>query len=120
MRVTVGWLRLNPGARDAFLRDIVRPFAAVTRAEDGCLFFEMTASADDPDMVVIVQSFRDAAAHAAHTASLHEAKLRRDLETIGVRGDFLNLDTSDPWSPDELTFPTSWEPNRGSGSHPQI
>ncbi len=105
MRVTVGWLKLKPGARDAFLRDIAAPFAVATRAEPGCLFFEMTASADDPDLIVITQSFRDAAAHAAHTASPHEAQLRRDLQSTGVRGDFLNLDTDANWTPDALTFP---------------
>ncbi len=105
MKIGVGWLTLKPGMRDEFMA-LVPAFAAATRSEAGCLFFEMTRSIDDPNVVVIAQAFKDEAAHAEHVRSPHENQLLRDLDRLGAFLRFLNIDASNV-APDELTFPVA-------------
>ena len=39
----IGWLVCRPGRRDA-LMELVVPYVAACRREDGCVFFEMNPS----------------------------------------------------------------------------
>lgn len=103
MDVGVGWIVLKPGMRDEFMA-LVPAFAAATRAEAGCLFFEMTCSNDDPDVVVVTQAFKDGTAHAEHVRTPHEIGLRRELDRLGSSLRFLNIDATSIL-PDALTFP---------------
>jgi quinol monooxygenase YgiN len=55
-------------------------YAQTARQQAGCLFCELTASLDDPDVVVLVEGFADAEAHAAHIHSAHEAAIIARLD----------------------------------------
>jgi quinol monooxygenase YgiN len=86
----IGWLTFPPGGRDAFLA-IARPYAAACRAEDGCLFFEMNPSADDPDVVTVTECFRSAAAHDSHLQGALFRGFWPELERRCLRGRFENI-----------------------------
>lgn len=51
--------------------ELVAPFTAATRAEDGNLWFEWSRSLDDPAVYVLVEGFRDGDAGGAHVGSDH-------------------------------------------------
>lgn len=51
----------------------VETFTASTRAETGNLFFQWSRSLDDPGVYVLLEAWRDAAAHALHVSSEHFA-----------------------------------------------
>ena len=50
---------------------LVADFTASSRAEPGNLFFDWYRSADDPNLWVLLEGFRDAEAGEAHVASAH-------------------------------------------------
>jgi quinol monooxygenase YgiN len=50
---------------------LVAEFTTSSRAEPGNLFFDWYRSADDPNLWVLIEGFRDAAAGEAHVASAH-------------------------------------------------
>lgn len=49
----------------------VAEFTAATRAEPGNVSFEWFRSGEDPNLWVLVEAFKDAAAGEAHTSSAH-------------------------------------------------
>ena len=51
--------------------DLVHHYTMASRAEPGCIFFEWYRSVEDPNVYVLVEAFRDAAAGAAHVESEH-------------------------------------------------
>jgi quinol monooxygenase YgiN len=51
--------------------DLVADFTAATRAEPGNISFEWSRSVDDPNVYVLVEVFKDAAAGEAHVQSEH-------------------------------------------------
>jgi quinol monooxygenase YgiN len=51
--------------------ELVADFTRSTRAEPGNLFFEWSRSVDDPNLFVLVEGFRDAAAGKVHVESAH-------------------------------------------------
>jgi quinol monooxygenase YgiN len=53
---------------------IVAEFTAATRAEPGNLFFEWSKSLEEPNVYVLVEGFRDAAAGGEHVNSDHFKK----------------------------------------------
>jgi quinol monooxygenase YgiN len=59
--------------------ELVAPFTAATRAEEGNLWFEWSRSLDNPAEYVLVEAFRDAGAGAAHVNSDHFKAAQRDL-----------------------------------------
>src|SRR5690242_540585 len=59
--------------------DLVAPFTAATRAEDGNLWFDWSRSLDNPQEYVLVEAFRDGDAGAAHVGSEHFRQAQRDL-----------------------------------------
>ena len=61
--------------------ELVAPFTAATRAEEGNLWFEWSRSLDNPAEYVLVEAFRDDDAGAAHVQSDHFQAARRDLPT---------------------------------------
>ena len=50
---------------------LVEEFTTATRAEPGNISFEWSRSADDPNLWVLVEVFRDSAAGTAHVESAH-------------------------------------------------
>lgn len=86
----VGWLTFPPGARAGFL-DMARAYVAHCRTEPGCLFFEMTPSETDPEVVVIAECFIDAEAHRTHLSTPEFAAFWSELGRIGMEGRFENV-----------------------------
>ncbi len=86
----IGWLTFPPGARAGFL-GMARSYVAHCRAEPGCLFFEMTPSESDPNVVVIAECFADAQAHQTHLATPEFAAFWAELTRIGTEGRFENI-----------------------------
>ncbi len=78
----IGWLTVAPGTREEFLK-AAAPYAAAFREEEGCLFFEANASADDPDGVTFTECFASAAAHGAHMGTAAAAAFWKELEKFG-------------------------------------
>lgn len=59
--------------------ELVAPFTAGTRAEEGNLWFDWSRSLESPAEYVLVEAFRDADAGAAHVNSEHFKAAQRDL-----------------------------------------
>jgi quinol monooxygenase YgiN len=53
--------------------DLLRGFLAPSRAEDGCLFYDLYRDQDNRNLFVIVDGWRDRAAFDGHAASAHVA-----------------------------------------------
>ena len=62
--------KLKPGTADAYLA-ASRPFLEATRQEPGNKWFEHFRSVDDPDTILTIEAFDDAAAGEAHVSSDH-------------------------------------------------
>ncbi|WP_433679137.1 putative quinol monooxygenase [Nocardia sp. CA-119907] len=60
--------KTKPEWTDRWL-ELVAPFTAATRAEEGNLWFDWSRSVDDPTEFLLVEAFRDQAAGAAHVGS---------------------------------------------------
>ncbi len=52
---------------------LVGEFTTASRAEPGCISFDWYRSADDPNLWVLIEMFRDAEAGEAHVQSAHFA-----------------------------------------------
>lgn len=50
---------------------LVRDFTEASRAEPGCISFDWCRSADDPNLYVLIEVFRDEEAGRAHVESDH-------------------------------------------------
>jgi quinol monooxygenase YgiN len=83
----IGRMRVKPGTRDELLA-AAKPFIQQTRAEPGCVFFEMAVSASDPDGVLVAEEFKDAAAHDFHDKSAHMDVFRAVLGRLLVETQF--------------------------------
>lgn len=68
-------LRVEPGAREAFLAAI-RENAAASIREPGCLRFDVLQDADDPDRFAFYELYRDAAAFEHHRSTSHFRRWR--------------------------------------------
>jgi quinol monooxygenase YgiN len=65
--ICVKW-KVKPEYADQWV-DLTRDFTESTRAEEGNLFFEWSQSLEEPDIHVLVEGFRDAAAGASHVGT---------------------------------------------------
>jgi len=86
----IGWLTLKPGQGRDFVK-VAQAYAAGCRKEDGCVFFEMTQSIDDPDVFVVAECFRDPAAHEAHLKRPLFLESWKHIESIALTGKFENI-----------------------------
>jgi len=82
MKTILGWLRCKAGTREQFLEAMV-PHVSETLREPGCEFFEYHRHKEDPDIVVLIEGFRDAGAHEVHRRTPHmdamQVEVRRFL-----------------------------------------
>jgi quinol monooxygenase YgiN len=62
--------RVKPGKAEAYL-EANRPFLEATRREPGNKWYEQFRSVDDPDVILTLEAFDDAAAGEAHVSSDH-------------------------------------------------
>lgn len=66
-------LQIIPGRRDQFLDVMVGNAIASVRDEPGCSSFDVTVSRDDPDSVLLYETYDDDAAFEAHRTTSHYA-----------------------------------------------
>lgn len=66
--VVVAEFLLKPGAEPAFFEAMDR-HAANSRAEPGCLGFDVCQDAAEPGRVLLYETYRDAAAYVEHRAN---------------------------------------------------
>jgi quinol monooxygenase YgiN len=62
--------KVKPGSADAYL-EANRPFLEATRQEPGNKWYQQFRSVDDPDTILTLEAFDDAAAGEAHVSSDH-------------------------------------------------
>jgi len=89
--------KLKPGSADAYLA-ASRPFLEATRREPGNKWFEHFRSVDDPDTILTLEAFDDAAAGEAHVSSDHFQQYLVDDRTkpfVAEVPDIIYLDVPD-------------------------
>ena len=89
--------KLKPGHADAYLA-ANRPFLEATRREPGNKWYEQFRSVDDPDTILTLEAFDDAAAGEAHVSSDHFQQYLVDNETkplVAEVPDIIYLDVPD-------------------------
>jgi quinol monooxygenase YgiN len=72
--VTIARWRTTDGARSEVLSHIAA-LKQQSLAEPGCLGYEASQALDDPNSLILVESYRDAAALDAHRDSAHYREL---------------------------------------------
>ena len=73
--IVVARLRARPD-RVAELRAALDTLTVATRAEDGCLVYDLHVAADDPTLFVFHERWESRAHHQAHDATDHVATFR--------------------------------------------
>jgi len=68
-------LTAHPGQQDA-LREALRPLIAATRAEPGCLRYDLLVAEGDPCAFLLLEAWTSAQALAEHQKSQHIAAFR--------------------------------------------
>jgi quinol monooxygenase YgiN len=71
----------HPGKETA-LREALTEVLAPTRAEEGCLFYDLHVDANDPSKFLFHESWATKAHHAAHDLTPHIATLRAKLKDL--------------------------------------
>jgi quinol monooxygenase YgiN len=84
----LGTFTCRPGTRDAFIVASL-PYAQATREEEGCIFFELSAKPDDPDVALLMECFVSDEAHKLHHTLPHFKALIAELQKVMVSSDVL-------------------------------
>ena len=79
-------VRARPECREAFLEGIARNARASVRDEPGCLRFDVTADAADPDLFWVHEVFRDQGALEEHRRSPHFLVWQQEKAQVVVAG----------------------------------
>ena len=69
-------MEVRSDRREEFLAGMTANAEASVRDEPGCLRFDVSAAADDPNRFFLYELYTDAAAFEAHKASPHFARWR--------------------------------------------
>lgn len=77
------FFKANEGTYDKALEAAIALVAA-SRKEAGCVAYDVFESATVPDVFVIVETWKDAAALTAHSASDHFKTYAGELEKLGA------------------------------------
>jgi autoinducer 2-degrading protein len=83
-------VEVQPERREEFLAGISANAEASVRDEPGCLRFDVSSVASDPNRFVYYELYTDAEAFAAHKASPHFAQWREIAERVLVPGSQVN------------------------------
>lgn len=79
----IAFLKAKPSQRAA-LFDALAAILPDVRTEDGCLRYDLHVDRDDPDMAVMLESWRDEVALAAHAAGASFQSLASRLDDLLV------------------------------------
>ncbi|MBE7212782.1 MAG: antibiotic biosynthesis monooxygenase [Gluconacetobacter diazotrophicus] len=80
-RTIVARFHAKPGHAEQ-VEPLLRGFVEPSRAEDGCLFYDLYRDAADPDLFVILDAWRDHAAFEAHASTDNVARTLAALEPL--------------------------------------
>jgi quinol monooxygenase YgiN len=89
--------KVKPDTADAYLA-ANRPFLEATRREPGNKWYEQFRSVDDPDTILTLEAFDDAAAGEAHVSSDHFQQYLADNQTkqfVAEVPDIIYVDVAD-------------------------
>lgn len=75
-------IHVQPGQRDAFLARLRQHRANVLANEPGCLGFEILLAEEDPDALVLYESYRDEQALTDHDAAPYFQAYREDTAAM--------------------------------------
>lgn len=92
MRFTIGRIWVKPGQRDEF-EQLAADYIKTSRAEDGCVYYDQGPMFDDANGLVLVECWKTAAHHAAHTAAPHFSAFGPVFETYVVNATFEEIDS---------------------------
>ncbi len=89
-KFVIGWVTFKPEKRDE-LMEAIQDFAAATRQEKGCVFFEINLSREQPNCTVIAECFQSGEAHDEHHKTPHAKAFFEKTAGILVEGRFENI-----------------------------
>ena len=93
MKYVIGWLKLKPGMREAFVA-FAKDHDETTRRESGCLFYQSHPSAADPDELVVVEGWQTPEHHAAHEKAPHHVALGNQAGKYIASGQFEEIEAA--------------------------
>jgi quinol monooxygenase YgiN len=93
MIFVIGWVRSKPGKREELLK-VAAPVLAITRKEDGCLFYELHPTAADPDLTILVEGWQSRAQHRAHQQAPHHVAFGSDFQRLAAEGRFEEIEAA--------------------------
>jgi quinol monooxygenase YgiN len=85
MIIIEGWVRLAPGELEKFL-PVALKMVAETRKEAGCLDYAFARDIGEPDLIRLIERWKDEAAVTAHFATPHMAAFNAALTTAKITG----------------------------------
>lgn len=77
----IAYFHVKDGALEQ-VRALAEELVAKTRQEDGCVRYDMNRSLDDPNYLVMIESWRDAESLAAHGKSEHFTRLVPQIRAL--------------------------------------
>ena len=80
--VLVVHLDITPGEIDRFLEIVSAHGERSRRLEPGCLGFEVLRPREQPDTVILVETYADDAALESHWGSVHVAEYREKVQGL--------------------------------------
>ena len=93
MKYVIGWLKLKPGMRDAFIA-LAKDHDETTRREDGCLFYQSHPSATDPNELVFIEGWQSPEHHSAHENAPHHVALGKEAGKYIAGGRFEEIEAA--------------------------
>jgi len=82
--IVVASITAHPG-REARLEAVLAGLVAPSRAEAGCLRYDLHRRVDDPATFVFLEAWESPQAHAAHKETPHFQAARREQEGLVLR-----------------------------------
>jgi quinol monooxygenase YgiN len=93
MIFVIGWVKAKPGKRDKLMK-VAAPVLAITQKEDGCLFYELHPSAEDPDLMILVEGWQSRAQDQAHQQAPHHVAFGSDFQRLAAEGRFEEIEAA--------------------------
>jgi quinol monooxygenase YgiN len=89
LHLAVG-IRARPGQERA-LTDALRALVAPSRADDGCIVYDLHVDRDDPGHLFLYEAWRDVPAWEAHMATPHLAAFLAQRDELVASLDLVKL-----------------------------
>jgi quinol monooxygenase YgiN len=95
MRYVIGRFSVRPGKR-AELLEKAHNYVAASRADAGCVYFDMAPMPDNPDGVVMVECWETQDAHKAHLATAYATAFNPTAGALILKGEFQEMNVDKP------------------------